>query len=357
MAIANVTEIAKKLSISAGTVSKALRGSKGLVSVETAQQVLTYCAQKGYMNRLEAGRTMMKIKSRSNGSQIFTAMCRTGVGAYDEVFTGVCEQLQANEFFSSCFMIRDKSSLKNFPYDRSEAVILIGRVPADIQSEFVSHEVPLVLVDDRIVGSRASCVNSNNLEATSQAVQILAGLGHRRIAFMCLHEHRPDYTYTFNQRQVGYISGLASSEIAIDDKLIVTSTISKGQPMSAWSDIISAELVPLSERIVSLTPRPTAVICANDLMACVLAEVLKNHGINVPQDMSIIGYDGWNRLTPMSHIGFRSVSTMAVNWREMGREASELALTIQFTPLQSPRCLEVQCEYEDNGTVAPPRKE
>lgn len=351
MAVANVTEIARGLSLSPGTVSKALRGSPGLVSIDTARQVLNYCSQKGYMSRVEAGRALMKIKSQSSGAQIFAAMCRTGVGAYDEVFAGVCEQLQANNLFTSCFMIRDRASLRNFPYDRAEAVILIGRVSRDILDEFTTHEVPLVLVDDRVAGSRASCVNSNNLEATSRAVQILAELGHRRIAFMCCHDDKPSYTYTFHQRQVGYISGLANMGIAVDEKMLITCDASRG----ASSEAVMRDIVKLAERVVSLSPRPTAVICANDLMACVLIDILKKHGMGVPSEISVIGYDGWNRLTPVSHSGFSAPSTMAVNWREMGREAAELALTIQFGSLQSPRCLEVPCEYDDNRTVTPPR--
>lgn len=351
MAVGNVTEIARRLSLSPGTVSKALRGSRGLVSVDTARQIFNYCSQKGYMSRVEAGRALMKIKSQSSGAQIFAAMCRTGVGAYDEVFAGICEQLQANNLFSSCFMINDKASLRNFPYDRAETVIFVGRVPRDILDEFNAREMPLVLVDDRVSESHASCVNSNNLEATSRAVQILAELGHRRIAFLCCHEDRPNFTYTFHQRQVGYISGLANMGIAVDEKYIITCEASKG----GQRDSVMKDISMLAERIVNLSPRPTAVICANDLMACVLIDVLKEHGINVPSEMSVIGYDGWNRLSPVIQNGFIAPSTMVVNWREMGREAAELALTIQFGSLQSPRCLEVPCEYEDNGTVCAPK--
>lgn len=351
MAVANVTEIARGLSLSPGTVSKALRGSPGLVSIDTTRQVLNYCAQKGYMSRIEAGRALMKIKSHSSGAQIFAAMCRTGIGGYDEVFAGVCEQLQANNLFSSCFIISDKSSLRSFPYDRAEAVILIGRVPRDILDEFAAHEMPLVLVDDRVAQSLASCVNSNNLEATSRAVQILTEQGHRRIAFLCCHDDKPSYTYTFHQRQVGYISGLTNMGIAVDEKLLITCDTSRG----ATNESIMLDIIKLAERVISLSPRPTAVICANDLMACVLIDTLKKRGISVPEEISVIGYDGWNRLTPLSQSGFTSPSTMAVNWREMGREATELALTIQFGSLQSPRCLEVPCEYDDNGTVAPPK--
>ena len=355
MATPNVTEIAEKLSLSPGTVSKALRGTHGLVSVETVELVLNYCAQKGYINRLETGRAIMKIKSR-NGAQIFTAMCRTGISGYDEVLAGICEQLQANELFSSSFMIRDKTSLKNFPYDRAETVIFVGRIPRDIQEEFTSHEVPLVLVDDRVAGSKASCVNSNNLEAMSHAVQILADMGHCRIAFLCRHEDKPHSTYTFHQRQVGYIAGLANVGISIDEQLLITSEASKRPPVSAWDDAIIADLTQLAERVVTMPQRPTAAICANDLMACVLIDVLNRHNIKVPENMSVIGYDGWNRLAPVQHRGFIPPSTMAVNWREMGREAAELVLTMQCGALQSPRCLEVPAEYDDNGTVAPPKQ-
>jgi DNA-binding LacI/PurR family transcriptional regulator len=187
MAVANVKEIAKGLSLSPGTVSKALRGTPGLVSVETAHQVLNYCTQRGYLNRLEAGRVMLQIKSRSTGSQVFALTRRTGVGAYDEVFAGICETMQTNELFSSCYMIRDENSLKKFPYDRAEAVIIIGKVESEIHKMLIEHEVPLVLVDDRVAGSKASAVNSNNLEAVSQSVRILAEAGHQHIAFMCRH--------------------------------------------------------------------------------------------------------------------------------------------------------------------------
>jgi LacI family transcriptional regulator len=332
-------------------VSKALKGSSGLVSVDTARQIFDYCSQKGYMSRIEAGRALMKIKSQSSGAQIFAAMCRTGISAYDEVFAGICEELQINNLFSSCFMIRDKASLRSFPYDRAETVVFIGRAPRDILNEFSDHDIPMVLVDDRISEFRASCVNSNNLEAVSRAVQILAELGHRRIAFLCCHEDRPNSTYTFHQRQVGYVSGLASMGIPVDEKLLITCNASDSQVR----DSSLKDIVGLAERIVNMSPRPTAVICANDLMACILIDTLKKHGIEVPKDMSVIGYDGWSRLNPVGHSGFISPSTMAVNWREMGREAAELAITIQFSSSQSPRCLEVPCEYEDNGTVCAPK--
>jgi LacI family transcriptional regulator len=351
MVVGNVTEIARRLSLSPGTVSKALNGSSGLVSVDTARQIFDYCSQKGYMSRVEAGRALMKIKSQSNGAQIFSAMCRTGIGAYDEVFAGICEELQANNLFSSCFMFRDKASLKSFPYERAEAVVFIGRVPRDILDEFYTHKIPLVLVDDRVTESHASCVNSNNLEAVGRAVQIMVELGHRRIAFLCCHEDCPSCTYTFHQRQVGYISGLASMGIAFDEKLLITGDASNSQVR----DSLFKDIVGLAERVINMSPRPTAVICANDLMACILIDTLKKHGLEVPKDMSVIGYDGWSRLNPVSHSGFMAPSTMAVNWREMGREAAELAITIQFNSSQSPRCLEVPCEYEDNGTVCVPK--
>ncbi len=357
MTTANVKDIARELSLSPGTVSKAMRASCRLVSVDTAYQVLSYCAKKAYMSRLEAGKTLLKIKSQaaSPSSQIFTLLYRTGVPAYDEVFAGVCEYLQANELFTSCFMVSDPSCIKNFPIDRAVAAILIGRIPRKIHDELHLREVPVVLADDRVIGSPASAVNSNNLEAVSNAVHILAELGHQQIAFFCRHEDKPDTTYTFHQRQIGYLSGMASHGFSVEERLLVLDYAHNNSPVLAWDESVIDGITRLAERFLVIKPMPTAVICANDLMACILMDTLKKHGVCVPEEVSVIGYDGWNRLTPVSNLGFSGASTMAVDWREIGREAAELVITMQFSELQSPRYVEVPCEYVDYGTVAPPK--
>jgi DNA-binding LacI/PurR family transcriptional regulator len=171
---------------------------------------------------------------------------------------------------------------------------------------------------------------------------------------MCRYEDKPSYTYTFHQRKVGYLSGMASAGLEVDE-LTVECNSDTESPVPTYDDAIIRDLTMLSERILKMDPPPTAVIAGNDLMACVLVDVLKRHGFIVPEDMSVIGYDGWNKLAPVSASGFIPTSTMVVNWREMGREASELALSMQFGAAQTPRYLEVPAVYEDYGTVAPPK--
>jgi LacI family transcriptional regulator len=110
------------------------------------------------------------------------------------------------------------------------------------------------------------------------------------------------------------------------------------------------------QKLFTLNPFPTAVITANDLHAHVLREMLTDKRMRVPDDVSIIGYDGQHHLTALSPHHFDPVSTMVVKWQEMGTVAVDLAMELLYDPLRSTRFVELPAEYEDAGTVAAPRK-
>ena len=105
MSNVRVRQIARDLSLSPGTVSKALRGSAGKVSFETTEMVLEHCHKNGYMSRVEADRILFKMRSQVSGKQLFTVTCRRGVLMYDAVFGAICEQMQDNNLYPSAFLI------------------------------------------------------------------------------------------------------------------------------------------------------------------------------------------------------------------------------------------------------------
>jgi LacI family transcriptional regulator len=113
---------------------------------------------------------------------------------------------------------------------------------------------------------------------------------------------------------------------------------------------IEADLRELANDILDSEPRPTAVVAANDLTAHVLRLVARERGLSVPDDLSIIGYDGQHRIPNV--IGFEPVSTMVVNNRELARAAVDLAHELIVDPLRPARNIEITAEYEDMGTVA-----
>ena len=350
-----VREVARRLSISPGTVSKALRGTSGSVSVETAEKILDFSHKNGYMSKIEAAKVMAKKKSNVYGNQIFCVTCRRGILAYDIVFAGICEQMQQYGLYSSIFVIHNQKEIETFPFDKAESVIIIGSIGSDILGDFTRRNKQVVMIDNRISGARISSVNSNNMEAIDETVTLLANKGHQRIAYLCMHEDKDNPVYTFQQRQMGYIAGLANAGLPFDERLLLTGSNLGNGSLDFDPDRTIKNIEKLAERILEIDPLPTAVIAANDLMAYVVRQVLTSKGVEVPRDISIVGYDGWHRHATVSNVGFTPASTMSVDWRELGREAVDLALEMQYDPQESPKHIEVPVEYDDIGTVMPPK--
>lgn len=346
-----IREIARKLEVSPGTVSKAVRGQSNLISRATAEKILGYCQAHGYMSKFEVDRTLFNMKEGAASKQIYVVAGRIGIEVYDAVFSGICQQMQDNGLVSSIFMANDHRVMASFPYEKAGVAIVLGKSAPGVLEELAQKEVPVVLVDNRLAGYNFSAVNSNNLEAVRQAVSILAERGHRRIAFWCMHEDDPAVTYTFHERQAGFIAEMAVRSLLQQDLVVADSApdYQKGK----FEPVKSVEMLRLhAQRLFALSPFPTAVITANDLHAHVLREMLMDKGMRVPQDVSIIGYDGQHHLTALSPHHFDPVSTMVVKWQEMGSVAVDLALELLYDPMRPTRFVELPAEFEDAGTVA-----
>ncbi len=350
-----IREIARKLDVSPGTVSKAVRGQSNLVSKTMAEKILGYCQTHGYMSKSEVDRTLYQMREETASKQIYVVAERIGIEVYDAVFSGICRQMQDNGLVSSIFMANDRQIMSSFPYERAGVAIVLGKSAPGVLEELSKKNVPVVLVDSRMTGFNFSAVNSNNLEAVRQAVSILADRGHTRIAFWCMHEDDPAVTYTFHERQAGFVAEMAVRGI-LKQELLVTGNAPNYQ-MGRFEPTRSVEMLRQhSQKLFALDPFPTAVITANDLHAYVLREELADKGIRTPRDVSIIGYDGQHHLAAISPHHFDPVSTMVVQWQEMGSVAVDLAMELLYDPMRPVRFVELPAEFEDAGTVAAPRK-
>jgi DNA-binding LacI/PurR family transcriptional regulator len=356
MAIINVREVARQLNLSPATISKAMRGQAGEVSIETTKKVLSHCQNQGYITKADVSKIMMNMRITNSRKQIFVLSCYHGVEVYDATFAGICERLQDNKLFSSFYVANDSASMAHFPYNLAGTVIVLGRVHKEAIEQFIEQNISVVLVDNRISDVSLSTVNSDNLEGVFESTQMLIDMGHKRIAYMCLHEEQGVPTYTFQQRQTGYMAALTTHGIPIDPSLIIIEYGDTERAKRYQFEQAVADLEALSQRVLSLSPLPTAVVCGNDLAAYVLRRACERRNLSVPQDISIVGYDGLHRLSNRP-TGFDPVSTRIVKWQEMGKAAVDLALELFTGAEQQAKCLQIPTTYEDAGTVAKPRKD
>jgi DNA-binding LacI/PurR family transcriptional regulator len=348
-----IKEIAAKLSVSPATVSRTLKGDygRGATSLATAKRILNYCSRNGHLTKEDKDRALLKMQIRVSDKKTFCLSCFEGLWNYNAIFSSVSRSLQDQGQYLGFFTVRSSSDLQRFPYDEAGVALVFGRITADTYEALSKSGISIVLGDNNIAKSTWSTVNSDNLDATSRAVGILTGLGHKRIAFMCRHEDFPRRTYNLHQRQNGYIVGMSDAGLSYDGLIITKDSENSYTP--GTHEEVTSDLRQLAERVFALDPMPTAVVAANDSMAHILRMVLREKGFRVPEDVSIIGYDGQHKIA--GTIGLEPVSTMVVNWEEMGQAMVDLAMAFMLNPKSQVRHILIPADYEDMGTVKPPR--
>ncbi|MBI3855048.1 MAG: GntR family transcriptional regulator [Planctomycetes bacterium] len=160
--------------------------------------------------------------------------------------------------------------------------------------------LPLVLLDHELNLPSVSTVREDSQQGAGIAVAHLAKLGHRRIAYA--HWNLADLN---PWRTSGYRKGLSDAKLP---------------RRRAWE--FSTEITPagadaLVEKLLSLRPAPTALICFNNSLAKLAIERLRRRGVRVPEEISVMG------------VGGEEVAGLAcaqADWFEMGREAVRILL-------------------------------
>lgn len=137
----------------------------------------------------------------------------------------------------------------------------------------------------------------------AEVVEYLYGLGHRRIAFV----QGPQAKQTALDRYRGYCAGLARVGIELDPELVNT---------GHWDPPTGKAA---AAQFLTLPSPPTAIIASNDLMALGVMEAVKEHGLRVPDDVSVVGFDDI-AMAAMSKPPLTSVRTPMT---EMGALAGE----------------------------------
>src|SRR5690606_118826 len=148
------------------------------------------------------------------------------------------------------------------------------------------------------------CVDADHEEATAQAIAYLLELGHRRIAYV---GGDPDMLVT-KQRRRGYENTLRQAGAPIDERLIDYAYFAEDGGYQSVQ-----RMLPLGEEA------PTAYYAANDLMAIGVLRALRESGIHVPEEVSVMGTNG----SPESGHVMPALSTLYVPYAEMARHAAE----------------------------------
>ncbi|GLW57715.1 LacI family DNA-binding transcriptional regulator [Kitasatospora phosalacinea] len=270
---AGIKDVARAAGVSVGTVSNVINRPE-VVGEETRARVQAAIEQLGYV-RSESARQLRSGSSRiigllvlDLGNPFFVSVARGAEQAARAQGLGVmvCNSAQRPA--------DEADYLALFAEQRVRGVLL---TPADAEGSGAAalrrHDVPFVLVDRLAPGIDACSVSVDDVKGGSLAAAHLLAGGHRRIAFAG-GRHRLQQVA---DRRSGALAALEGSGAELVDLEVAGLDVAAGRDAGA--------------RLLGLLPRPTAVFCANDLLALGVLQAAFAAGLRVPEDLAIVGYD------------------------------------------------------------------
>jgi DNA-binding LacI/PurR family transcriptional regulator len=225
---------------------------------------------------------------------------------------GVEEEIKKYGYHLIFSVVGDE--LKNKPgladiIDRVDGLLLAG---CSIEKKTIlglkEKEIPLVLVDNHLEGEKISSVAIDNVNGAYEAVRHLIKLGHKRIGF--ISETLNDLS--FSERLEGYKIALKKYNLDYDEKLVQEGGQRMGGGYIAMGKLLDNSSLPL------------AVFAANDHMADEAMRMIRERKLEIPRDVSIIGFDD-DEVLPHTH---PDLTTVKVFKKQMGRIAGRMLMDI-----------------------------
>ncbi len=268
--------LARELGLSVSAVSKALNDYPD-ISAETKKIVLRKAEELGYKPNLVA-RSLARRTSSFVGVVI-----RDVSSVYGEMFKSLSEVARRDSLHLILYDTNYDPAVERWCVqnltDSMARGIVVTPVSEDVEDlcRIARGRVPIVFLGGKVRDPAFNCVASDTRSGTEMALRHLIELGHRRIAVI------------FDHKQ----SSSRSSKLAVYQETMR----SLGQEELVFSgaetdtDLVASGYAQ-GKRLLASGSMPTAVFAVKDLMALGVIQALREAGLRVPEDVSVVGYDG-----------------------------------------------------------------
>jgi LacI family transcriptional regulator len=338
-----IRELARLSGVSIGTVSRALNGYTD-VNPETRERIIRLAQELDY-TPAAAARSLVTQRSHVIG-----VFLETGEGHPDlqhpffhEVLVGVKNAIGAGGYDLLLFASERPgngygvhSYLKRTHHHNVEGVVLFGVDPDDAEVRRLARsEMACVGVDVELGGPKNEYVISDNVSGSALAVRHLHDLGHRRIATITGQlDKRPGA-----ERLRGYRSELQAAGLGYRDEYV------------AYGDFYVESGHHAMARLLALPEPPTAVVAASDLMALGAIRAVAEAGLEVPADVSIVGFDD---IQLAGHV-HPPLTTLRQDKVGLGTEAGKALMALIDGKTGLPEGVTLPVELIARGSTTAPR--
>jgi LacI family transcriptional regulator len=335
--VSTIRDVAEFAKVSKATVSRYLNGSLALPP-DTAERVDAAVVALNYRQNSLARRL-----SLGSSETIGLAMPDVANPFFAEIADEV--ELAASEHgygLSLCItrnqLERETLYVRWLDTQHLDGLILVSNRPDDgALRALIGKRSNIVVIDEDVPGADVPKVLVDNVQGGLLATRHLLAAGHRRIA----HVSGPRGLFTVQERCEGYRHALAQAGVPFDEALVRFGSYERGFGAMALAALLA------------LPSPPTAIFAASDYLAVGLLEALRERGIGVPRDMSIVGFDDME----FASLLMPPISTMRQSARDLGRTGADLLLARLAGGADSGPAIvrRLPVTLIERASVAPPR--
>ncbi len=331
-----MTDVAQHAGCSQSTVSIVLNGTAGIkISKETRRRVAEAAAALGYRHQKTLPRRGTGVRQIAIVFDQLSTSPEPAIaidGAREEAWkTGhvVASYQTSNDAYM------EPRTLDLVLRNRAEAIIyatVMTRL-VSVPEALYDAGVPVVLLNCFSADRHFPSVVPGEVAGGNRATLALIEAGHRRIA----HITGETWMDAARDRLKGYRDALATADIPYDPTLVREGN---------WLPSAGYEQ---TRALMAMPNPPTAIFCANDRTAVGCYEALKELGLRIPEDISVIGYDDdevARHLTPR-------LSTMVLPHRAMGRWAVDKALSMVDARREKFHIVKLECPLIERDSIGP----
>lgn len=320
-----IKDIAQAVGVSATTVSNVINGKSGRVSADTIEKINQAIDELGYVPNMSA-RSLVSSSSKVIGFINHVVTDKDSNFMEDPFlakFTGIIEHvLREHGYYFMIRTVETADDLKSFLRTWNiDGLFLAGIFNDSFFKEIKKLRVPMVLVDSYVNSNKICNVGLDDFGGSRLSTEHLINNGHRKIAFA---SPRIQDGGVLMERLLGYKAALTAASIPFDENLV----------FECGMNLKGTEHV--AEYIAS-HPEVTGLVTTADYLAGnIIANLHKLH-VNIPEDISVIGFDDLdicNLLSP-------PLTTVHQDMDLKGRTAVNFMLSILENPSKIPESIKL----------------
>jgi len=309
-----IKDVAKKANVSISTVSYAINGSDR-ISEETRERVLKVANELKYVANSNA--RLLKQKNTQAIGLFFNSWFGP---VYSGWVKGIEQVVHRHGYdLVACSMYGNENSTA-YKYIRDRmvdgAIVLTNSFDDEFLKSVASEEFPLVALDREVTAPHIYNILIDNFGGAFAATKALIAAGCNEVFYF----GGPEDSYDNQKRLEGYIAALGYFNIRFNSDFLIASDFTEKTAYQQMNDLLASG------------KQPKAIFSGNDEMAIGIIRAAKEHGIAIPEEMKIVGFDN----IQMAELMIPALTTITHQKAEMG----ELAADTLFKAINGAKDLE-----------------